>query len=108
MTWSNISPFVMRHGMLLEDLDPQQRAAGRFRANDGHIQGGAGRDNAQLAYEGIHFDELDANQQQTLLRLIELYTGRLRRGHDRVKMDEVLRYMRQTDFVWYGGIGSSR
>jgi len=27
MTWSNISPFVMRHGLLLEDLSDGQRAA---------------------------------------------------------------------------------
>jgi hypothetical protein len=84
----------------IRQMDARDSAPGRM---DGHIQGGAQHDDLQLAYEGIGFDELDADQQRLLLELVDVYTSRIRPGHDRVKMEEVRRHVDQTWFVWYGG-----
>ena len=81
----------------LVDLPP-----GRFRPNEGHVQGGAQHDNIELPYEGIRFAELNQAQQAALLELVEVYAGRLRPGHDRVKMEEVRAHLANTYFLWYG------
>jgi hypothetical protein len=61
------------------------------------------RDNLELQYAGIGFDELSGVQQDRLVRLVELYVGRIREGHDRVKMDEVQRHLADMHFAWMGG-----
>jgi hypothetical protein len=81
----------------LTDLPP-----GRERSHN-HIRGGAQQDNLQLAYEGIRFDHLDADQQRKLVELVQVYTGRIRPGHAEVKLEEVKRHLDQTWFAWYGG-----
>jgi hypothetical protein len=70
---------------------------------ENHIRGGAQQDNLQLAYDGICYTELEADQQQRLLELVQVYTGRIRPGHDLIKLEEVKRHLNQTWFVWYGG-----
>lgn len=62
------------------------------------------RDNLELNYEGIRCDELSSAQQELLLGLIETYVGRIRPGHDRVKMEEVKRHLSETYFAWMGDI----
>ncbi|MGB7947280.1 MAG: DUF3500 domain-containing protein [Candidatus Binatia bacterium] len=62
------------------------------------------RDNHELSYEGIAYNELTTLQHDQLLRLMELHVGRLRPGHARVKMDEVLRHVHDTHFSWRGGV----
>jgi hypothetical protein len=85
----------------------QHRAAIQSGANgyptEGRIQGGAQRDNLQLAYTGLPGQQLDRDQQTRLLELIEVYVGRMRAGHDRIKMAEVKQHLDQTHVAWSGG-----
>jgi len=62
------------------------------------------RDNRELPYEGIAYDELTPQQRDPLLRLVELHVGRMRPGHARVKMDEVLLHVHNMHFSWRGGV----
>jgi len=71
---------------------------------DGRIQSGALMDNLELPYAGIRAAELTISQQQRLLELVEVYVGRIRAGHDRLRMDEVRQHLAETRFVWFGGI----
>ncbi|MBV9602173.1 MAG: DUF3500 domain-containing protein, partial [Chloroflexi bacterium] len=70
---------------------------------EGRIQGTAFRDNLRLAYEGRPARDLKGRAREQVLELIETYVGRMRPGHDRVKMDEVERHLGETHFVWFGG-----
>ena len=63
------------------------------------------RDNLVLRYEGIRFGELSSAQQRLLRALVETYLGRIRPGHDRIKMEEVERRMADMHFAWMGGFG---
>ena len=71
---------------------------------DARIQAAAFRDNIQLPYAGLAASALHLKLQEHLLELIELYVGRMRDGHARVKMAEVARHLPDTHFVWVGGI----
>jgi hypothetical protein len=62
------------------------------------------RDNHELRYEGIVYDELTPQQHDRLMRLVELHVGRMRPGHARVKMDEVMGHIHDTHFSWRGGV----
>jgi Protein of unknown function (DUF3500) len=68
------------------------------------MRGGAYNDNLRLPYDGLGADQLSAPQRQQLTGLIDVYVGRMRPGHDRVKMAEVQRHIDQTHVVWHGGI----
>jgi Protein of unknown function (DUF3500) len=72
--------------------------------NEGRIQGGALHDNLQLAYAGLSAAILSPRQQGQLLELIEVYVGRMRSGHDRVRMAEVQLQLERTHLAWTGGI----
>ncbi|MCI0488901.1 MAG: DUF3500 domain-containing protein [Blastocatellia bacterium] len=61
------------------------------------------RDNFEMKYEGIRYQELSKAQQSLLLRLVETYTGNIRPGHARVRMEEVKRHLSETYFAWRGG-----
>ncbi len=60
-----------------------------WRTPEDHVQAQAFSDNLVLACEGLRAHQLTRNQQQELLGLIEVYVGRMRPGHDRVRMAEV-------------------
>lgn len=62
------------------------------------------RDNIELQYQGIRYEELSTSQHHSLVHLIELHIGRMRTEHARVKMEEVKRHLRDTYFCWMGGI----
>jgi hypothetical protein len=62
------------------------------------------RDNFELRYEGIPYDELTTAQHDLLFRLVEVHVGRLRPAHAHVKMEEVKRHLRDTYFSWRGGV----
>jgi hypothetical protein len=62
------------------------------------------RDNHELRYEGIAYDELTRQQHDQLLRLMEIHVGRMRPGHASVKMDEVMLHIHDTHFSWRGGV----
>jgi hypothetical protein len=60
------------------------------------------RDNFEMHYEGIKYEELSSAQQGLLLGLAELYVGRMRPDHARIKMDEVREHLSETYFSWTG------
>jgi len=66
---------------------------------------GAFRDDFEMRFEGLPFDELTVDQQAAFLRLVEVYVGRIRPEHAAVKMAEVERHLDRTYFAWIGGVG---
>jgi hypothetical protein len=62
------------------------------------------RDNLELGYKGIRYDELSASQHDQLLGLVEHHVGRVRSGHAQVKLAEVKRHLKDTYFCWMGGM----
>jgi len=62
------------------------------------------RDNHELRYEGIAYDELTPQQHDQLLRLVATHVERMRSGHAKVKMDEVMLHVHVTHFSWRGGV----
>ena len=56
----------------------------------------------RIPYEGVRVDAFSGAQQDALLRLIEVYVGMMRPGHDRLRMDEVRRHLGETHFAWMG------
>lgn len=62
------------------------------------------RDNLELNYAGICYDELSNTQEDFLLRLVEYHVGRMHDGHAEIKMAEVKRHLKETYFCWMGGI----
>ena len=70
----------------------------------GEVFTSAFRDNLELNYQGIRYDELSNSQHDLLLRLVELHVGRMRPDHAQVKMAELKRYLHETYFCWMGGI----
>jgi hypothetical protein len=88
---------VLYRSLLSADLPPERNQRGA------HHAAGAFMDNLVLPYEGIRGDEMTAEQQQRLLELTEVYVGRMRAGHDRVRMREVEDHLNETYFAWMGG-----
>jgi Protein of unknown function (DUF3500) len=89
---------------LMQALSPEQR----LKATLGHelpveLFTAAFRDNFEMKYEGIRYDELSRVQQDGLLDLLDVYVGRIRPGHAAIRMDEVRRHLRDTWFAWMGG-----
>jgi hypothetical protein len=89
---------------LMQALSAEQRA----KATLGHelpveLFTAAFRDNFEMKYEGIRYDELSRVQQDGLLDLLDVYVGRMRPGHATIRMDEVRRHVRDTWFAWMGG-----
>jgi hypothetical protein len=91
---------VISHSMLEQDLPP-----GRYTPADQRTQAGAFQDNAILPYEGLAGADMTASQRAKMAELIELYVSRLPVGHDRVKMNEVMRHISETHFSWIGHSG---
>ena len=64
---------------------------------------GAFRDNFELRYEGIPFDDLTSQQQALMFELIGTYVNRMRSDQAQPKMDEVMQHLDETYFAWMGG-----
>ena len=64
---------------------------------------GAFRDNFEMRYEGIRFDDLSSHQQAIMFDLIGTYINRMRSDHAQLKMDEIKRHLNETHFAWMGG-----
>ncbi len=62
------------------------------------------RDNHEIRYEGISYNELTAEQHDHLMGLVDIHVSRMRPGHARIKMDEVKRHVHNTYFSWRGGV----
>ncbi|MFD5629735.1 DUF3500 domain-containing protein [Streptomyces sp. NPDC127072] len=71
------------------------------------MQAGAGKDNAELAYQGLAGSELTAAQRDKLLDLVRVYVGYMDDGHAGVKMAEVEKHLDDTYFSWLGGTGDT-
>ena len=63
---------------------------------------GATFDNLDLPYEGMPYPAMSAASQALLLQLIELYVGRVRRGHAAIQLAQVKRHLDRTWFAWIG------
>jgi hypothetical protein len=89
---------------LMQSFSAEQRAKATVSTDlPGEVFTTAFRDNFELRYEGIRADELTSAQQADLLKLIEVYVGRVRPGHAQVRMDEVREHLHQTHLAWMGG-----
>ena len=89
---------------LLRALPPEQRGRAIIsRDLPGEVFTTAFRDNFELRYQGVRYDELAGGEQQRLLRLIETFIGRIRPGHAAVKMEDVRRHLTGAWFAWMGG-----
>ena len=64
---------------------------------------GAFRDNFEMRYEGINFDDLSSHQQAIMFDLIGTYVNRMRSDHAQLKMDEIREHLNETHFAWMGG-----
>ena len=62
------------------------------------------RDNLQLNYAGIRYDDLSKPQHDLLLNLVDYHVARMRSGHAQVKMAEVKQHLKDTYFCWMGGM----
>ena len=62
------------------------------------------RDNLELNYAGIRYEELSNTQHDLLLSLVEYHASRMRSGHARLKLEEVKRHLKDTYFCWMGGM----
>jgi len=60
------------------------------------------RDNLELHYQGIRYDQLTGAQHDLLAQLIEIHVGKLRPGHAAIKMAETQRHFKDTYFAWIG------
>lgn len=60
------------------------------------------RDNFELKYEGIRYDDLSSSQQGMMLSVIDIYIGRMRQDQASLKMDEVKEHLGETYFAWMG------
>jgi hypothetical protein len=90
---------------LIRALSPAQRARTVLAQElPGEAFTAAFRDNLTLRYQGIRYGDLSGAQQAQLVRLAEVYAGRIREGHDRVRMDEVNRHLHDMHFAWMGGV----
>ena len=90
---------------LIQALTPAQRARTVLAQElPGEAFTAAFRDNLALRYEGIRFGDLSGAQQSQLVRLVEVYVGRIREGHDEIRMEEVTRHLGDMHFAWMGGV----
>lgn len=69
----------------------------------GGVFTGAFRDNFEMRYEGIKFDDLSSHQQAIMFDLIGTYINRMRSDHAQLKMDEIRQHLDETHFAWMGG-----
>jgi hypothetical protein len=76
----------------------------RWHPTEGRIQGRALRDNLELPYEGLCARSLSSDQRERLLELVDVYVGRTREEHSRVRLQEVAAHLDETYFVWLGSL----
>jgi hypothetical protein len=93
-----------RNGLaLMQSLKPEQQAKATISKElPREIFTAANRDNFELKFEGIRYQELSKEQQTLLIKLIETYVGNIRPGHAKIRMDEVKKHLAETWFAWMG------
>ena len=91
---------------LMQSLDAAGRAAATIAdVPPREIITTAQVDNLALDAVGLDYAGLSPAQQDRLVELIALYTGRIRPGHAGIRLDEVKRHLHETRFAWMGGCG---
>ena len=89
---------------LIRSLTPDQRRRTILaEALPGEVFTAAFRDNFEMKYEGIDHGQLSPGQRRSMRHLIDLYVGRIRPDHARIKMEEIERHLAETHFAWMGG-----
>lgn len=92
---------------LAGSLDKQQRSKALIsEVTPPEVFTTAFRDNFELKYEGIRFDELTNNQQGLLLDVAHTFVVRMPEDHARIKMDEIKEHLGETYLAWMGGFES--
>jgi len=90
---------------VIRALSEEQRRTAIIAAEPGgEVFTSAFRDNLELKYTGIRYDELSNPQHDLLLRLVDVHVGRMRPAHAEIKMAEVKQHLRETYFCWMGGV----
>ncbi len=90
---------------VIRALSGEQRAKAIIAPEpSGEVFTSAFRDNLELNYAGIRYNELSSTQHDLLLRLLELHVGRMRPDHAQVRRQEVKGQLRDTYFCWMGGM----
>jgi hypothetical protein len=90
--------FLLSATLSPEDLP--EELAGPW--NGRHV-GAAGRDNLVLPPEGIEVRRLTGDQKDLLVELLRVYLDRMPRVHADAKLEQVLRHLDETRFIWRGG-----
>jgi hypothetical protein len=62
------------------------------------------RDNLELRYQGIRYDQLNGAQHDLLAQLVQIHVGKLRPGHSAIKLAETHSHFKDTYFAWIGGV----
>jgi hypothetical protein len=62
------------------------------------------RDNLQLNYAGIRYNDLSNSQHDLLLNLVDYHVARMHSGHAQLKVEEVKQHLKDTYFCWMGGM----
>ncbi len=93
-----------RNGLaLMQSLDVDQRARTTLGTQlPPEVFCAAFRDNYELRYEGIGYDELRADQQGRMRAVIETYVGHIRPIHAEKRIAEVAEHLDETYFAWAG------
>lgn len=92
---------------LAQSLSDEQRVKAVISKEKGGVDSNAEafKDNAVVPYEGILYDDLDAEQKTAFLKLTGLWIGNLKEGHAKVKMEEIEKHLDRTRFAWIGEMG---
>ncbi|HWC29837.1 MAG TPA: DUF3500 domain-containing protein [Dehalococcoidia bacterium] len=100
---NGLTPTQQEKAILFRSIQRADLPPDRVHPADGRHKGGAFQDNLVLPYEGLLASELTAGQTELLLRLFEVYIGRMSSGHASAKMDEIKACLDRTHIVWMGG-----
>ena len=65
-------------------------------------------DNIELKFSGIGYEALNPMQQELLLKIIDVYVGRIRPGHAEIRIEEVKKHLSRTHFGWIGECENSK
>jgi len=96
------SAAVLYWSILSTDLPP-----GKVNFVDGRHQGGAGRDNRVVPYEGIPASDLSPGQQDLLADLVGTYAARLPEAPAAALAERFRAHQDQAHLAWIGGAGDN-
>ena len=83
---------------------PEQRVKATIAETmPGEVFTTAYRDNFEMRYEGIRYDELSGDQQNMVLAIAETYISRVPKAHAKAKMAEIRAHLNRTYIAWIGG-----